>query len=225
LREIGQQLGKDSNLSKEIEKARPKGSMTHWKLPGLLGRRKRAIALRSQLRTDLEDVVGISGNSGQIFDTKMAIKDLGFKDSDTSGGDSETADLLREQLTNTQKNYALSQAQYGVMSQFLQGIGGNFIGAFAHGTGGKRVGRTGMALLHENEMVTPDPKGPYGNALSTTGNGFSGQPQVTLVLEGNAGQLVRLVDSRIDGKQVQIQQKTNAILGRQRRQTSVAPGR
>lgn len=225
LKEIGQQLGKDSNLSKEIEKARPKGSMTHWKLPGLLGRRKRAIALRSQLRTDLEDVVGISGNSGQIFDTKMAIKDLGFKDSDTSGGDSETADLLREQLTNTQKNYALSQAQYGVMSQFLQGIGGNFIGAFAHGTGGKRVGRTGMALLHENEMVTPDPKGPYGNALSTTGNGFSGQPQVTLVLEGNAGQLVRLVDSRIDGKQVQIQQKTNAILGRQRRQTSVAPGR
>lgn len=143
--------------------------------------------------------------------------DIGSGLGDLGADDSTTKDLLAAQLLSARQESALSQAQYGVFAGMLSGLGGPFVGAFAHGG---RVPRTGLALVHRDEMIQPDPEGPFARSpAAVAGRGEA--PEVTLVLSGDAGKLVKLIDARVDGRAAKV---TNARLGRQARRISVAPG-
>jgi hypothetical protein len=83
-----------------------------------------------QLQGSLRGLVGITGVknatsgkfsdifSGELGSTNLTLKNLGVKTSD-AGADSELASLLREQLTISQRNLAIAQAQAPVFQQFM----------------------------------------------------------------------------------------------------------
>ena len=211
-----------SVLKNKIEAAR-KNPKLKWKIPGWkkgLSAINKAI---EDMRENRETLVGVTGKGGEIFGTRMRLQELGATTTVEGARQNEINALLKEQLTETQRGYALGQAQYGVFRDFLSGMGMPFIGAFAMGTDGRRVGRTGLAVLHENEVVTPDPKGPYGLNMSTVSSGAA--PVVEITVAGDVAPLLNRIDARIDGKTAQVVQKVNSQLGRERRQTAYAPGR
>ena len=75
------------------------------------------------LRPDLDALVGFTGESGLIGDTNWEILNLdkmvpGSPNS-PADGDSEIADLLRQQLQETQRALAISQAQMPIFQQFM----------------------------------------------------------------------------------------------------------
>ena len=79
--------------------------------------------IEDNLRPELEDLIGVTGESGKIGDTNWEILAL---DNMTPGsvtspsdGDSEIADLLRQQLQETQRALAISQAQMPIFQQFM----------------------------------------------------------------------------------------------------------
>jgi hypothetical protein len=177
---------------------------------------------------------------GAIWDTQTAIEELAFKLRDLkvevsggSGGASaadgeakrraeELKDLQLERLREELAASRLSAANLGELTGFLGEFRGQmpFLGAFMQGTGGRRVGRSGVAILHEDEMITPSPKGPAGNQLAAGGQVKSGPVNVTLYIDGDAAPLMKKVRAEIDGQVVNIDKK----IGRRGRQLSVAPG-
>ena len=64
---------------------------------------------------------GLTGDGGAIGDTRFTLKELGATTSptDTGAADSEIADLLRQQLQETQRALAISQAQMPIFQQFM----------------------------------------------------------------------------------------------------------
>lgn len=82
------------------------------------------------LMGSLRGLVGITGMSkarqgkfddifsGELGATNLTLKNLGVKGSEV-GADSELASLLREQLTISQRNLAIAQAQAPIFSQFM----------------------------------------------------------------------------------------------------------
>lgn len=92
--------------------------------------------------------------------------------------------------------------------------GMRFVGSFAKGG---LVPATGLALLHRDEVVVPDPAGPFGNQAG----GAAAPVTVHLQLHGDAGNLVKLIDARVDGRAARV---TSEQLGRRQRVLSIAPG-
>ena len=79
--------------------------------------------IEDNLRPELEDLIGVTGESGLIGDTNWEILNLdkmvpGSPNS-PADGDSEIADLLRQQLQETQRALAISQAQMPIFQQFM----------------------------------------------------------------------------------------------------------
>jgi TP901 family phage tail tape measure protein len=169
---------------------------------------------------------------GAIWETQTAIRELGLKisqaetslDTDEAGDSNSAWTAAKEALALQDKqNLQLSQGETRVFGDFFRelGVGVPFLGAYMQGTGGLRIGRSGMAMLHRDEQVVPDPKGPAGSQFSIGSAAPAGPPQVTLVLRDKAGALVELVDARVDGKIAKVDQQLGAA-GRRR---AFAPGR
>lgn len=210
-------------VTEEIKKARPPESKTHWKLAGLLENRKEARSLLGEMREGLIDTQGVTGDGGRIFDTKMAISELGAPRDGVASEDNSAWTAAKEALLlEAQRNLAISQGETRVFGEMFNELGPGipYLGAYMQGTGGMRVGRTGYALLHRDEQVVPDPKGPAGSHLSPAAAAPAGPAQVTLVFRDRSGALVELVDARVDGKIAKVDQQLGAA-GRRR---AVAPG-
>lgn len=174
------------------------------------------------------DVLG-----GEIFDTRYRLRELGTREPTSvppptdptdpggiSDSDSERLRLQLEQAMETIAGLRLGAAQGDVFAgMFGPGAPGlAYVGAYAHGT--KRVPYTGMALVHQDEMITPDPEGPFGSQFAAPQ--AAPAPVIELTFADNSGQLVRLIDARVDGRAANVADRQ---IGRRQRQISLAPGR
>jgi TP901 family phage tail tape measure protein len=72
-----------------------------------------------QVNSDIRDLTGLTGRGGALGDTAFKLKELRFQSSGSATGDSEIASLLREQLTTSQRNLAIAQAQAPIFEQFM----------------------------------------------------------------------------------------------------------
>lgn len=215
-----------------------------WRIPALREGIQRAREKRGEFAGELDEVQGVGGSrepisplpsipvpgkfGGLIWDTQVAIKDLGLKlqgqdEEEDDGTADELRELRHERTLQELAGERLKNAQLGTLKDFLGEFGPQFpfLGAFMQGTGGRRIGRDGLALVHRDEMVTPDPKGPAGSQLSGGAAAQAGPVTVQLVLSDKSGELVRLIDARVDGRVAKIDQ----TIGQRGRQLSVAPGR
>lgn len=222
---------REGKLRRELERLlglpREKQKGQRWKI-GLL---KEALGglreTRGDWRSGLESLHGVSSPmevfpaapapptlGGQILDTQLQIGDLQAAIGDladfgtgTEGEDEKArqlAELYREMFERERAERRLGEASFGVLYEFLADLR-PFVGAFARGG---VVPDTGMALVHRGETVLPAGAAPRAN--------------VTLVLNGKAGELVELVDARIEGKAARV---ANRKIGREARRIAVSPGR
>lgn len=102
-----------------------------WKKPGLSKAISNGNKTSNNIRQQLIGLVGSLGfkgsklpnfgslMTGSIGDTNFRLRELGFTPPSDTAGDSELASLLREQLTISQRNLAIAQAQAPVFQQFL----------------------------------------------------------------------------------------------------------
>lgn len=148
---------------------------------------------------------------GLLGQWRGTLKDLqGQKTPDEEAQAQRTAEIAR---TLRAQNVLLGQ-QLDAFRTFAPLAGMRYVGAFARGG---KVPRTGLALLHEGEVVTPSPQGPFRQSPVA-----AAQPvTVHLRLEGDAGQLVRLVDARVDDRAARV---VSEQLGRRQRALTIAPG-
>lgn len=102
------------------------------------------------------------------------------------------------------------QAQFAVMRGFRR----EFAGQFAQGG---RVRSTGLARVHRGEHISPAPDGPYGSQLRPQ----VPAPVIQLTFADKSGELVRLIDARVDGRAAQA---TSRTVGRKTRRVGSAPG-
>ena len=101
-----------------------------------------------------------------------------------------------------------------MLSQIGPLAGMRMVGSFARGG---VIPQTGLAMVHRDELIVPDPQGPFG---SSAGGGAA--PQVTLHVHGDAGPLIRQVTAVVDGRAAQV---VSRELGRRQRIIQSAPGR
>ena len=74
----------------------------------------------SGLTSEKVELQGLTGQGGLIGETVFRLKELGVGATAAPGpSDSELADLLREQLTATQRALSISQAQMPIFQQFM----------------------------------------------------------------------------------------------------------
>lgn len=198
--------------------------------------------LHEQLK-ELPTVPQAGKFGGAIWDTQEVIQGLGLKISEQVARIAEGVELnefeeeepeevepdigawtaAKEAISlERQQNYLLGQGELTTMRDFFAGLGPGipYLGAFMTGTGGLRVGNTGLAMLHRDEMVVPDPKGP-ANSQFAGGAAGPAHHEVNLTFRDRSGQLVELVDARVDGKLA----KVNQDLGREATRRHRAPGR
>ena len=125
---------------------------------------KKAINNADSALTDLSskrrDLIGLTGKGGAIFDTKLRLADLGVattvEGASKAARDSEISSLLREQLSQQQRNNAILSAQMPIFEQFMP----------KYHTGGVIRGRTEqpiMAMGGEG-IFTPDQMAAMGGS-------------------------------------------------------------
>jgi hypothetical protein len=168
---LGFVSGARQSLSEKIRSASKSGQK--WKLPGLRKAFRNAGSTIGDLKGLRTDLLGVTGNGGELFETQMRLRELGV--ATTSEGaasaakDSEITALLREQLGLASKNNAILSAQMPIFQQFMP----------KYHTGGVVPGRTEqpiMAMGGEG-VFTKDQMGAMGGP---------GNVQVTLVIEDDA---------------------------------------
>jgi hypothetical protein len=144
---------------------------------------------------------------GDIEDFKGAT----VRPTETAPTQSPNVDALLQAL-------ALSTARFDVFRGFAPILGSaRILGSYAHGG---VIPETGTYLLHKDERVVPDRNGPF-SARGDVYQPQAGPTNVTLVLRDRAGELIELVDARIDSKApVVVKQE----LGRSARRIASAPG-
>jgi hypothetical protein len=164
---------------------------------------------------DLElDVATLQVDVNQWSGTKMAAPKLGLPSRD----DGALAELLRSQLEEARRANYLQAQQFGALKGFMPPLTGRMVGSFAHGV--MRVPETGMAYVHKDEKIIPDPLGPYGSQLA--GRGGDRPIMVELHFAGKSRELVRLIDARIDDRAPRVASRET---GRMSRLIVAAPGR
>lgn len=182
---------------------------------GLYGSLKGRVGiLDSTAASSKDDYTSAWSNYGsQYWSAKDMLAEIAKQPSVPKPDDS----YLRSQLQEANRTVAVSQAWADVFRGFAPLLGMRNVGAFLHGG---VVPETGMALVHKDETIVPDPQGPFGSTAG--GNVNVGGAQVQLVVGGELAPLVKLIDARIDGKAPQI---VNRELGRSRRISQISPGR
>lgn len=115
---------------------------------------------------------------------------------------SQLNSLLSTELQQSQQSFALSQAQFGVFSGFAPMLAGRLMGSFATGT--SRVPQTGPYLLHKDEMVIPDPSGPFSNRAAATVHTSQRPIEIQLNFQNNDTPLVKLIDARMNQQALRI---------------------
>lgn len=111
--------------------------------------------------------------------------------------------LVQQQLATTQQELAVSQSQFNVFQGFEPLLAGRLVGSFASGI--DRVSRTGPAIVHQGEVILPDPNGPYGNAAVAQARAGSQQPlEIVIVQANNDEALTRVIDGRMNQKSLRI---------------------
>lgn len=165
----------------------------------------------------------LGGPGSRIFDTQNTIRELGIKDTGAGAAD-ELKDLRNEQLRRELAEARLENKQFGVLQGFLGEFKSEmpYIGAFMTGTGGTRVGRSGLAMLHRDEQIVPDPKGPAGSQFASAAPASGAPTTVNLYVDGDIAPLMGKVRAEIDGRAAQVADRQ---IGRRRRQLAVSPGR
>jgi hypothetical protein len=86
---------------------------------------------RDTVRKSLEDLIGLTGFRGSRVlpldkiwggtygETRFQLRELGFTETSDSRRNAEIADLLRQQLTESQRALAVSESQMPIFQQFL----------------------------------------------------------------------------------------------------------
>lgn len=118
-------LSAREKMLRENKRAATKSGQT-WKLPGFRSALTSIDGSRKNLRENLRTLIGVSGLGGEIGTTRAKLLDLGwtakhgtFEKQAQAGRDAEIADLLREQLAESRRALAISQAQMPIFQQFL----------------------------------------------------------------------------------------------------------
>lgn len=110
---------------------------------------------------------------------------------------SERDELLKSIGLDTLAGNRLGQFQGDALTQFAKLLGMRFQGTFAHGAA--RITESGIALVHRNETIVPDPDGPFRNGMTMNRlRGGGGNGDVYLVAEGDVARLFKLIDLRVE---------------------------
>lgn len=173
---------------------------------------------------DLENMLKPSGLAYDIVANQLERGKLASEYSDWSGtvapaapsssptGDNGLADLRLGQANALLTSAAVQRGGFDVLEGFKPLLGMRLVGSFAHGT--DRVRETGLALVHKDEQIVPDARGPYGSQLG----GRGGQPlEVRVTVQTARGEVLKIVRTEIDSRaggvaNRQIAQSARAIL-------------
>lgn len=191
------------------------------------------------LKTTLVDLVGTGGHGGRRADLTEQLGDLtqdraqftpaGLRarlddlpvSSAQSSNQSELADLIRQQNVLLARGQQLAALNAPVLPGLVKEL--PFLGGFAMGT--LRVPREGLAHLHRDEMIVPDPQGPHGSQLRAPVAGGDQPVEITLVLADRSGAFVELVDARVAKHTPVIIKQADRAIGARARQLAYSPGR
>jgi len=173
--------------------------------------------MRMALETDRSEAINRRGDRQDISDeiTAWGGRAPSSRDGGAGAGEDPNADIFRQQRDEALKTAATSEALFGVFQGFAPLLGQRLVGAFAQGG---RIPETGLALVHRDETVIPDPAGGYGLEQRT---GAPPSVTVQLTLAGDSSSLVRLVDARVDGRAAKV---VSEQIGRRQRMLTMAPG-
>lgn len=152
---------------------------------------------------------------GDLLATRVEPQPLDPTAGQAGDNSEEIARLLREQRDEALKQARVAEAQFDVFQGFAPLAGQRLLGAFLHGG---TVPQTGPYLLHKDETVLTDPRGPFG---SQTAGGDASVPVVNVYLEGDAAPLMSRVRAEIDGRAARVSSRQ---IGRQQRLVTAAPG-
>jgi hypothetical protein len=108
------------------------------------------------------------------------------KPSGDDGG--SIADVMRQQRDDALRKAAISDARFDV----FKGVA-PLVGRFAQGTA--RVQATGLAVVHRDEAIIPDPSGAFGSQFAARS-----APEVTVILEGDSARFLGDVKVMVDGQ-------------------------
>lgn len=127
-----------------------------------------------------------------------------------AGDNSQLTALLQQQNQQLAQAFAVSQAQFAVFKNFLP-----MLPKYEHGG---MVRNTGLALVHEGEWITPNPRGPYGSQVAAPA---SAHTTVHLHLADKSGELVKLIDARVESR---APHAVSIVQGQRARAIGSAPG-
>lgn len=131
----------------------------------------------------------------------------------------QLAELLRAQLDDERAKTRMLGQQFDVFKGFGDLVGARLVGSFLQGG---VVPRTGLAYVHEGETFVPRPDGPFRmTARDMLGGGRQAAPQVTLIVEGDIGPMVKRMRAEIDGRAAKV---VSQQTGRTSRLIASAPG-
>jgi TP901 family phage tail tape measure protein len=178
--------------------APPAGSwVAKWKIPAYkkaLKKAKETIGSTyggdgDTLLGNLAELVGVTGNSGAMLDTRERLAQLrgttSVEAQAAADKDSEIASLLREQLGLANRNNAILSAQAPIFQQFMP----------KYHTGGVIPGRT------EQPVMAMGGEGIFTrDQMAAMGGG--GQPTVVIEIAPGAGVDPAMIDARINGQLV-----------------------
>lgn len=148
---------------------------------------------------------------------KATIDEEGSGSSDSSS--STLTDLLKQQLEETQTNLRVSQAQFAALGSIGPLVAGRLVGSFAKGG---LIPDTGLAMVHKDELIIPDPEGPYNNQITNTAPVAAAPAEIVVNVSGDVAGLIKTIDARVDGRAAKV---VSEQLGRKSRVLAAAPGR
>lgn len=181
-----------------------------------------ALVERRTLNEDLVRTLRVTQlplDNFEIQRRTLEITDLGGMKPDLRNADEgPLAGILRQQLDQANDDKRRAEALFGVFSGFAPLVGQRLVGAFAHGG---VIPQTGMALVHKNETIIPDPNGPYRNQAGEQARSGGGDSTIVVHLGGDLAPLVSRVSAKVVPRAVQA---SSQQLGRRTRAFVAAPG-
>ena len=141
---------------------------------------------RKGYRKRLTELIGVSGDYGQIGETKDAIYALEHPEVAVGPGlEAQLADVA-ELLRVERRRSALLAGQYGVIPGILASLGTPFVGAYQ---AGGVVPRDGLAYVHGGETIVPSP----GITINLSGD-------LAAIVKAEVAGQARLVDKQVGAR-------------------------